>query len=43
MKKLQTIEKILEGMTDKAKFYWINSMVKLGDISISEAGYLLSK
>jgi hypothetical protein len=43
MKKLQTIEKILEGMSQKARFYWVHSMVKLGDITTSEAGYLLSR
>lgn len=43
MKNLKTIEKMLEGMKENAKFYWVNSLVKLGDITTSEAGYLLSR
>lgn len=41
MTKLEIIKEMLKDTEEISFFYWINALVKLGDITKSEAGYLL--
>jgi hypothetical protein len=38
---LKIYQKIIEGMTEEAKIYWLKVGVKIGDISEAQAGYIL--
>jgi hypothetical protein len=41
MDKLIDIQKMLEGFKKDCRMYWIKALVKDGDISEAEAGYLV--
>jgi hypothetical protein len=41
MKNLDVIKKMLENFPKSNRFYWIGALIKQGEISIKEAGYLI--
>jgi len=41
MKNLDVIQKMLENFPKANRFYWIKALIKQGEISINEAGYLI--
>ena len=41
MKNLDAIQKMLENFPKSNRFYWIEALIKQGEISINEAGYLI--
>lgn len=41
VKMLKIYEKMLEGMTRESKVYYISLGVKFGDLTQSQAGYLI--
>lgn len=38
---IKIYQKILEGMSQESKLYWLDVGVKIGDISETQAGYIL--
>jgi len=41
MENLKVIKRMLEGFEEKSRFYWIDALVKQGQILNSEAGWLI--
>jgi len=41
MKNLEVIQKLLENFPKDNRFYWIEALIKQGEISINEAGYFI--
>jgi hypothetical protein len=41
MQNLEVIQKLLENFPKSNRFYWIEALIKQGEISINEAGYLI--
>lgn len=38
---IKIYQKIIEGMAEEARFYWVNVGVRIGDISKAQAEYIL--